>query len=154
MQDDRYRHIVSREQMDITIGELRKILRVWHYTANRLVNLTILFGILAIVSSVLVSVYTSTDLMCKQVIKILACISTASITLLTAFNVVQKGNNARTAWRILNAALYRFENGLYTMEQLIHCYEIGERLVGDTDFSFGVAPKSEKVRVDKKGRKK
>ena len=143
---------ISMEEAAPTLTDLKKILGVWHFTANWMTRFTIIFGILTIVSSVLVSVYTSTDLMGPKAIKILACISTASLTLLTAFNVVKKGNNARQAWRILNAALYKYETGVYSIEELIHAYEVGEKIVGDVDFSYGVASKSDEARESEKGK--
>ncbi|HEV2478082.1 MAG TPA: hypothetical protein VGS79_00400 [Puia sp.] len=65
-------------------------------------------------------------------------------------NVVQKGNNARQAWRILNAALYKYETGIYTIKELIHDYEIGEKIVGDVDFSYGVASRPDEKAKNKK----
>ena len=129
------------QKNEATVQKLREILGVWNFTASWMVRFTTLFGMATIVCSVLVSVYTATDCMSDRTIKVLASISTASLALLTAFNVVQKGNNARQAWRILNAAIYKFETGIYTMKELIHDYEIGEKIVGDVDFSYGVASK-------------
>jgi hypothetical protein len=126
-----------------TYEDLIEILEIWNKTSNRLNSILIVFGITTIVTSVLVSVYTGTKMLDENTIKILAFASTASLTLLTAFNVVKKSNNARKAWRILNAAVYKFEQGIYTMRDLINAYEIGEEIVGDVDFSFGLS--SEKV---------
>ena len=138
----------SVDQTFQTVANIRMILNVWDRTANRLFYLTVFFGILTIVTSVFVSVYTATTFICPAGLKILACTSTASLTLLTAFNVVKKGNNSRKAWRILNAALYKYDSNVFSIEQLINDYEVGESIVGDVDFSYGVTSKAEELKIN------
>jgi len=130
--------LTAKEQL--VLGNIKKVHQIWDNTANRLVYITISLGLLIIVPSVLVSVYTATDLLSRQQLKVLACTSTISLTLLTAFNIVGKGNNARKAWRVLNAGIYNYESGIWTMTELIRSYEEGERIMCDVDFSYGMAP--------------
>lgn len=143
MNENQQAENISTDNTQNTLENLKKILLVWHWTANWMVRFTVIFGLSTIISSVLVSVYTSTGIITDKGIKVLACISTASLTLLTAFNVVNKGNNARQAWRILNAAIYKYETGEIEIKDLIYAYEIGEKILGNVEFSYGAASRSE-----------
>lgn len=98
----------------------------------------VVFGVAAVSTSVLVSIYTGQkDLISVETIKILACISTICLSILTAFNLVSNAGNARTAWRSLNAAMMMYKAGSLSMQQLIEQYQKGESQLGNLSFSYG-----------------
>jgi hypothetical protein len=97
----------------------------------------------------LVSVYTATHLISDGLLKIIACTSTTSLTVLTAFNVVKLANDRRRAWRLLNIALSKYLAGCYTMAQLLQDYEEAETIVSTVDFQYGSTVKDENSKVEK-----
>ena len=44
-------------------------------------------------------------------------------------------NNTRNAWRLLNTAILRFNEGILNKEGVINAYEKGEALIGGISFS-------------------
>jgi len=46
--------------------------------------------------------------------------------LFTAFNLGAKSNNTRNAWRLLNTAVLRFNQGILEKDEVINAYENGE----------------------------
>ncbi|MGI8635166.1 MAG: hypothetical protein ACR2KZ_07155 [Segetibacter sp.] len=58
----------------------------------------IIFGLAAVSTSVLVSIYTGNEQLMKvSTIKVMACISTIFLGVLTAFNLVTNSTNAKNA---------------------------------------------------------
>jgi hypothetical protein len=97
-------------------------------------------GVTAIITSVLVSIYTGSDnLMSASTLKVLACISTISLMLLTAFNLVNQSNDTRNAWRALNSSLMLYKAGGMDLVKLIEQYQRGEKQPGLASFSYGNA---------------
>jgi hypothetical protein len=72
-----------------------------------------------------------------ELIKIFAFIAAVSIALMTGFNLGEKSNNMRSAWRGLNAAIMRYNNDTTKVPKkyVIDAYEKAERLIGDVSFS-------------------
>ena len=67
--------------------------------------------------------------------RIFAFIAALSIAFLTAFNLGAKSNNTRNAWRLLNAAVPRYNQGFMGKDDVINAYERGETLIGGISFS-------------------
>jgi len=70
--------------------------------------------------------------------KVFAFIAAISIALMTGFNLGEKSNNVRNAWRELNAAVIAFNsNEKISEEEVIKAYREGEKRIGDVTFSRG-----------------
>ena len=72
--------------------------------------------------------------------RVFAFIAALTIAFLTAFNLGTKSNNTRNAWRLLNTAILRFNQGILGKNEVINAYESGEALIGGISFS---QPKTE-----------
>lgn len=116
----------------VPIPELRKQLSLWHRSARRLRALSVLLGLTAIVTSVLVA----SDLPSSQAVRILAVVSAVATTALTGLDLTHKSNGFRSAWRELNAQLMRHESGIEpdareSTSDLIDAYQRAEAMIGD-----------------------
>jgi hypothetical protein len=70
--------------------------------------------------------------------KLFAFIAAISIALMTGFNLGEKSNNVRNAWRELNAAVIEFNsNDKVSEEEVIKAYREGEKRIGDVTFKRG-----------------
>jgi hypothetical protein len=67
--------------------------------------------------------------------RVFAFIAAISIAFLTAFNLGAKSNNTRNAWRLLNTAVLRFNEGIIGKDEVINAYESGEALIGGITFN-------------------
>jgi hypothetical protein len=123
------------ENENEVLEKISKVNATWHRMANSLRFLQALLGTAAILCSLFVTAFAGSKwLETPECIKLLSFIATASLTLLTAFNISQKGNNARNAWRHLNKAIMQKKNGNISTDELIKAYEEGEKILGDVDF--------------------
>lgn len=121
------------------VSEIRKLCNLWRRMGNWFNFGIVLFGAATIITSIFVSVYTGSEMVEPKTLKVVAYISTVSLTLLTAFNLISYANNSRTAWRYLNGALMKFEAGKLSIEKLIDAYQKGEDTMGVVDFTYGPA---------------
>ncbi len=129
---------LTPENEKYILDKIEKTCKLWSTMADVLNAGIIILGVTAISTSVLVSIYTgSPELVAPANLKILACISTIALGLLTAFGMVNRSNGARSAWRVLNASLMLYKTGALSMEQLIAQYEKGEKQLGFIHFSNG-----------------
>ena len=130
---------ITIEKEKEIIDEIEKHCSYWRMLGNIYIGCIVVFGLAAVSTSVLVSIYTGSDEQIIKVstIKIMACISTISLAILTAFNLVTNSNNARNAWRSLNAALMLYAAGSISIQQLIEQYQKGENQLGSFSFSYG-----------------
>lgn len=120
------------------LKKIEKHCNTWNSIATAYNVCIIVFGISAVSTSVIVSIYTGQEkLISVAVIKVLACISTISLSILTAFNLVSNASNARTAWRSLNAAMMLYKAGSISIQQLIEQYQQGENQLGTISFNYG-----------------
>jgi hypothetical protein len=69
--------------------------------------------------------------------KIFAFIAAVSISLMAAFNLSEKSNNVRKAWRELNAAVMKFNENIIDEKEIIEIYRNQEAVVGDVTFNRG-----------------
>jgi hypothetical protein len=123
------------------IQNMNNLLEIWNSIATRLNFCLISLGLITIISSFVVSIFLNTHILCDITIKILACISTVCLSILTAFNVAKKANDTRRAWRILNSALIRYKKRNISFDKLMEAYDLGESLMGNVDFSFNATAK-------------
>jgi hypothetical protein len=64
----------------------------------------------------------------------LAAIAAVAIAFVSAFDLGGKSNDFRHAWRLLHAAIMRFEEEPdFTVEKLIEAYEQAEKVIGDVN---------------------
>lgn len=130
---------ISIEKEKIILDEIERHCTYWRRIGNIYIACIIIFGIAAVSTSVLVSIYTGSDeaIIKVSTIKILACISTISLAILTAFNLVTNSKNARNAWKSLNAAVMLYTAGSISLQQLIEQYQKGENQLGNFGFNYG-----------------
>jgi hypothetical protein len=67
--------------------------------------------------------------------RVFAFVAALSIAFLTAFNLGARSNDTRNAWRLLNTAVLRFNQGIVQKDEVITAYEKGETLIGGISFS-------------------
>ena len=132
------RQTISVEKEREILNEIERHCKKWSIIGNIYVAFIIIFGLAAVSTSVLVSIYTGNEqLMQVSTIKVMACISTISLGVLTAFNLVTNSTNAKNAWRSLNAALMLYSAGSISIQQLIEQYQKGENQFGNFGFTYG-----------------
>jgi len=67
--------------------------------------------------------------------KVFALIGAISIALMTGFNLGDKSNAVRNAWKLLNGTIIAYNDCYATEEDLIDAYKKGEELIGDVSYS-------------------
>lgn len=104
--------------------------KVWSFQASLLRLLHILLGLVATICSVLVAMdLKHIDAERK---KWLAFSAAVSFSILSAFDLGDKANRTRTAWREMNTALIKYQEGVDTSKaKLIDMYEQAEMTIGD-----------------------
>src|SRR6476646_8507469 len=95
----------------------------------------ILLGISSVFFSLLAAVQIGS--IQEEYAKIFAFIAAVSIAFMTAFNLTDKSNNVRDAWRELNAGVMKYNNKLINKDQLIEIYRVQEGKIGGVFFSKG-----------------
>lgn len=138
-----------KQEQDV-LDEIKIQHKKWVNIRNTFNAIVIILGFTAIVTSVIVSVYTGSatdDSIAPKYLKVIAVISTASLTLLTAFNVVGIANNVSRASRHLGVAIFKYEAGVYKIRSLIEAYKEAEQIIGQFNFNYSpsqqVAPPSD-----------
>jgi hypothetical protein len=54
---------------------------------------------------------------------------------MTGFNLGEKSNAVRNAWRLLNGTVMKFNRGEATEKEVMEAYDKGEALIGDVSYS-------------------
>lgn len=130
--------MVTLENEGKILKEINNMCLQWKTLSIFYIVTVSLFGIVAISTSVLVSIYTGNEqFITVEHLKVMACISTISLGILTAFNLVSNANNARNAWKSLNSAIMFYDAGIITIQQLIEQYRKGEDQLGNLSFNYG-----------------
>jgi hypothetical protein len=136
------------------IPEILPYLEQWGNNTRILWAFFVFLGIFATFFSLLAATGFGGDILSR----VFAFIAALSIAFLTAFNLGAKSNNTRNAWRLLNAAVIRYNQGIMRKDDVINAYERGETLIGGISFSqvkteepSAVDKKEEPSAVDKKG---
>lgn len=115
--------------------EIIKRLKMWNLVSGILRYLHISLGIIAIVSSVTVA--SRLFLPGTYLMAWVAWLAAISSALLTSMNLGTKSNQVRTAWRILNEAVLRFQTeDDFTFKNLNDAYKTGEQTVGDVEIKI------------------
>lgn len=110
---------------------IRQYLCIWH-TQAKWMRITHTLLILAATISAVIAASPYKDYTIYGQTISFSIIAAIAINIVAAFNLGQKANGFRNAWRILNAAIMRYEQDAnFTTEQLIKEYEKGELLIGD-----------------------
>jgi len=129
---------------DAIVNEIMDALHVYHNMAVALHTTYVVLGFIAIVSSVSVTSLSGSKEQltifgfdAKNATHILSFIATASITLITAFNLGNKSNNCRKAWRLLSYALAQNRLGQITDAALLKAHNEAETIIGGVDFNYG-----------------
>jgi hypothetical protein len=135
------------------IPEILPYLEQWGNNTRILWAFFVFLGIFATFFSLL----AATGFGGETLSRVFAFIAALSIAFLTAFNLGAKSNNTRNAWRLLNAAVIRYNQGIMRKDDVINAYERGETLIGGISFSqikteepSAVDKKEEPSAVDKK----
>lgn len=128
----------STSNMDPEVlKEIKHIHSIWKGMANKLQAVLIFMGVVSVASSLFITAFAGTlgenDVI---IIRIFAFVATLFLTLIGAFNLPAKANNARNAWRHLNKALFQFNSGIIDAGELIKAYEEGENILGSVDFNY------------------
>ena len=108
-------------------------LNLWHRMAIFLRLSHILLGIAATFFSLLAPAQIGS--VANEQAKIFAFIAAVSIGLMTAFNLGGKSNDTRAAWRQLNAAVIKFNEGIFQKkDEVIKAYIEAEARIGEVTF--------------------
>jgi hypothetical protein len=107
----------------------------WELVATilRLIYLTL--GVVAIFFSLLAAVQIGS--IQDAYAKIFAFIAAVSIAFMSGFNLTDKSNNVRAAWRELNAGVMKYNTGDINDIDLIEIYREQKKKIGDVIFSKG-----------------
>jgi hypothetical protein len=110
------------------------LLPVWNNLATNLQRIYVLLGACATISSIVVATFT--EQLGTLGVKIVSFILAVSLGLITAFDLGNKANSARTAWRLLNAAVLAYANDPdYSVQDLYKQYLAGEALLGPVKYN-------------------
>jgi hypothetical protein len=112
------------------IDEILKHLKRWELQAGLLRTVHVLLGISAVFCSLLVAAkINSID---KVYIEWLAFMAALSVGIQTGFDLGNKANRVRRAWRLVNWSYLKYKAGNeHTIDNLIDDYKLGEEIVGD-----------------------
>lgn len=102
----------------------------WSILASVLRVIHILLGLVATVCSILVTMDIKKIDGDKK--KWLAFTAAVSFSILSAFDLGDKANRTRTAWRYMNTAIIKYQEGVDTSKKdLIDAYDEAEKIIGD-----------------------
>jgi hypothetical protein len=128
------------------IAEIVEKLKIWDKNTARMGNLIRLLGVISIGGSLFVTTFLGFDeggiYIPNLCLKIVSVVSAASLTSISAFNLVTTKNNIRRAWRILNSAYLKYQIGKIRIEELIITYKECEILIGNMAFDFNQSTQS------------
>jgi flagellar motor component MotA len=110
--------------------------RLWARNATILWIIHISLGIITTILTIIITSLASISSV-QSYISILAVIAAISAALLTSLDIGTKSNNTRNAWRKLNTAMMKYNQGVFTSkEQVINAYEEGEALISGINFTL------------------
>jgi hypothetical protein len=122
-----YTPIVNGREIPIQIQENFKN---WTLLSSLLRLTHIVLGLVATVCSILVAMEIKK--IDGERKKWLAFTAAVSFSVLSAFDLGDKANRTRTAWREMNSAIIRYQEGVDTSKvNLINAYEEAEKIIGD-----------------------
>jgi len=120
------------------LKDIEKELETWSKMAKKSQRLLFTLGTLSIGCSLFITAFAGSDFLKNDtlIIRILAFSTTLFLTIITSFNLSQKANNCRNAWRHLNKAIYSYKCKRIDGDALIKAYEEGENILGSIEFNF------------------
>jgi len=125
--------------------------KILHYINkwDRLSKLThfciCVLGIIAVGGGLFVSVFLGFNSNIPEwLFKVSSFLSSFSIALLTAFDMVNNKNKYRNAWRLLNAKYLTYNAGKININELINWYEQSEEIIGNINFYYSSVKHEEK----------
>jgi hypothetical protein len=95
-------------------------------------------GIISLASSLFLAVALGSEISVAAT-KILAFVSSLSTGIIFSFNLVEKSNRARRAFRVLLNAVMLYQHGQIEIKELLERYSQAEDLLGDDEFKSGAA---------------
>ena len=123
------------------LPELLYFLNLWSVKGRLLRGIHIILGISATIFSLLAATFIQIESpvdgnINNYLAKIFALIAAASIALMTSFDLGTKSNNMIRAWRLLNAAVIKFNNVKEEgdVQKVIENYEKAEEIIGDVTY--------------------
>ena len=123
------------------IPEVLYFLNTWSFKGRLLRGTHIFLGVSATIFSLLAATFiqietTGNENINNYLAKIFALIAAASIALMTSFDLGTKSNNMIRAWRLLNAAVIKFNNVKEEgdVKKVIESYEKAEEIIGDVTY--------------------
>ena len=122
------------KRIEKELPEILVYVRLWDFKANMLRSLHIFLGTLATFSSLFAASQILSNSDYTGYAAIFAFIAAISVALMTAFNLGEKSNNFRIAWRLLNVSVIRFNQNLCEKNDVIDAYERGETLIGEVAY--------------------
>lgn len=117
------------------LKELEAKLKEWERLSKLLQKSLIGVGVLAITCSLLITTFAGSPSFSVSLIRILAFATTLLLTLITSFNLTSKASSTRSAWRLLNKAMFSYKSKRIDGDALIKAYEEGENLLSSVDFN-------------------
>jgi len=122
-------------RIDKELPVILKYLIQWENMAFLLRIAHVTLGVSAIFFSLLAA--SQIGSLHDDAVKIFAFLAAVSVALMTGFNLGEKSNNARNAWRNLNTSIMRFNSNEVSEQEVINAYQEGEKQIGDINFSSG-----------------
>ena len=123
------------------IPEVLYFLNTWSFKGRLLRGTHIFLGVSATIFSLLAATFIQIESpvdgnINNYLAKIFALIAAASIALMTSFDLGTKSNNMIRAWRLLNAAVIKFNNVKEEgdVQKVIENYEKAEEIIGDVTY--------------------
>jgi hypothetical protein len=123
------------------VQQLGRFCRRLHWGATALQLLTVVTALAAIVLSLLVATYTGSKDFDPSRLKLMALLSAICTALFSGFRLRSKAADLRTAFRMLNADLMRYQIGECSPAQLIASYSKAEERIGQVEVD-GLAERS------------
>jgi len=114
-------------------------LNTYHNMALRLHTSFVILGATAIIGSVFVTTFISEQEPKSELTSVLpfiSFISTSCLTLTTAFNLSNKANNCRKAWRHLEYAYNIYKGTNSDIKALIDAKMEAEEIIGGVEFKY------------------
>ena len=130
--------VINQTEADMIIRNIMTELRVWKIKNYLYHSLIGVLGTVAILGSVIVSVYldTRSEILTAERLKLIAIASTVSLSILSAFNVISKTNNYISACDLMQVALFKYNARLIGLGTLIEAYDKANKIIGGIDFNF------------------
>lgn len=126
------------------LNKVKAAIETYHSIANMLRYFITITGTIGISAALYVTAFAGFNIQQSNHfldIRSASFVSALCLTILTAFNVTAKGNNARNAFRYLDHAYMLFQIRKYTLEDLVNAKNNAEKILGSVDFQTSINEK-------------